>query len=96
MVKKKLGQHFLIDKNIAATEIAYANIKKDDAVLEIGPGKGILTELLAKKAKQVVAIEIDEELVKNLQSWLPENVLATLFRTRIIQVFSGFEKVRFC
>ena len=74
MAKKKLGQHFLIDKNIAAREIAYASIRSDDIVLEIGPGKGVLTRLLAQKAKQVIAIEIDNDLLQKLKSSLPDNV----------------------
>ena len=74
MVKKKLGQHFLIDKSVAAREIHYASIMGDDVVLEVGPGPGVLTELLAHRAKQVVAIEIDERLVQKLVSWAPDNV----------------------
>lgn len=73
-MKKKLGQNFLIDKNIAQKEIDYANITKDDIVLEIGPGNGILTKLLAEKAKKVIAIEIDEKLVDNLKNFIPDNV----------------------
>ena len=64
-MKKKLGQNFLIDKNVAEKEVGYANISKDDIVLEIGPGKGILTGLLAKKAKKVIAIELDKNLLIN-------------------------------
>jgi 16S rRNA (adenine1518-N6/adenine1519-N6)-dimethyltransferase len=74
MIKKKLGQHFLIDKNIAELEVKYASIKNNDVVLEIGPGEGILTKLLANKAKKVIAIEIDQELIKKLKPELPENV----------------------
>ena len=68
----KLGQNFLIDKNVAQREVENANITQDDVVLEIGPGRGILTNLLAEKAKKVIAIEIDKKLVDTLD--LPENV----------------------
>jgi 16S rRNA (adenine1518-N6/adenine1519-N6)-dimethyltransferase len=74
MVKPRLGQHFLIDSSVAQREIAYAGITKNDVVLEIGPGKGIITCLLAEKAKQVIAIEIDRHLVEYLQTMLPKNV----------------------
>jgi 16S rRNA (adenine1518-N6/adenine1519-N6)-dimethyltransferase len=74
MVRQKLGQHFLIDDGIAQQEVAYAQLTKADVVLEIGPGKGILTRLLAQKAKQVIAIEIDSALVEQLQSAIPGNV----------------------
>jgi len=73
-MKQSLGQNFLIDKKVAEREISYANITHDDIVLEIGPGHGILTKLLAEKAKKVVAIEIDESLVNNLKYSMPSNV----------------------
>jgi len=73
--KKKLGQHFLIDKKIAERQVEYAQVNKKDVVLEIGPGRGILTKILAEKAKQVVAVEIDKHLIDKLRSSLPENVV---------------------
>jgi 16S rRNA (adenine1518-N6/adenine1519-N6)-dimethyltransferase len=73
-MKKSLGQNFLIDKNVAVREVGYAKITKKDVVLEIGPGNGILTELLAEKAKKVIAIEIDENFIRNLKYKLPNNV----------------------
>jgi 16S rRNA (adenine1518-N6/adenine1519-N6)-dimethyltransferase len=74
MAKKKIGQNFLINKQVAEREIEYANTEKDDIILEIGPGKGILTKLLATRVKKVIAIEIDPILVKKLKPTLPENV----------------------
>ena len=50
--KKSLGQHFLTDKNIANKIIEAAGITEGDIVVEIGPGNGILTALLAEKAKR--------------------------------------------
>lgn len=73
-MKKSLGQNFLINKNVAVREVSYATISKKDVVLEVGPGKGILTKLLAEKAKKVVAIEIDDKLIKKLKEKLPNNV----------------------
>ncbi len=73
-MKTKLGQNFLIDPNIAQLEVNYADIKKDDVVLEVGPGKGILTNLLAKNAKKVIAVEIDKNLLESLKETLPSNV----------------------
>lgn len=74
MARQRLGQHFLIDASVAEREITYAQVTKNDVVLEIGPGKGIITCALAKKAKQVIAIEIDPHLVDQLQPLLPDNV----------------------
>jgi 16S rRNA (adenine1518-N6/adenine1519-N6)-dimethyltransferase len=74
MVGRKLGQHFLIDDAVARREVGYAELTKQDVVLEIGPGKGILTRLLATLAKQVIAIEIDARFVSELKTDLPKNV----------------------
>ncbi len=74
MARQRHGQHFLVDLSVACREVEYAQITKDDIVLEIGPGTGIITRLLAQKAKQVIAIEIDQRLVKQLTTTLPANV----------------------
>lgn len=71
---KKFGQNFLTNIEIAEREIRYANISKNDIVLEIGPGKGILTNILSKKAKKVIAIEIDKRLIKELKEKDYKNV----------------------
>lgn len=64
--KKSLGQHWLHDQDVLQCIISYAEITKEDTVLEIGPGLGALTNLLAKEAKKVVAVEFDNTLAKNL------------------------------
>ncbi len=69
-----LGQHFLLDSSIASREVQYASLTKHDVVLEIGPGKGALTRLLATSARQVIAIEIDPRLARQLSMDLPSNV----------------------
>ena len=66
MIKRKLlGQHFLISQSIAKSIVDSAGITKDDIVLEIGTGQGILTPLLCKDAKQVISIEKDPVLYSN-------------------------------
>jgi 16S rRNA (adenine1518-N6/adenine1519-N6)-dimethyltransferase len=66
-VRRKLGQHFLTDKRIIHRILSTANITSQDRVLEIGPGNGVLTFLLARQAKQLIAIEYDPELADHLQ-----------------------------
>jgi 16S rRNA (adenine1518-N6/adenine1519-N6)-dimethyltransferase len=56
---KRLGQHFLLDEAIANRQVQYANVRKKDTVLEIGPGIGILTGILSKRADRVMAVEAD-------------------------------------
>ncbi len=73
-MSSKLGQNFLINKYTAKKEIEYAEINKNDIVLEVGPGKGFLTNLLAEKAKKVICVEIDKKLVKHLENIIPDNV----------------------
>lgn len=60
--KKSLGQNFLVDKNIQEKIIQACNLRKSDSVLEIGPGRGEITEYLICRVKKVIAIEIDKEL----------------------------------
>jgi 16S rRNA (adenine1518-N6/adenine1519-N6)-dimethyltransferase len=64
---KRLGQHFLIDQNIVRKIVAAAELTPDDTVLEIGPGRGILTDALASVVRRVVAVEIDPRLHALLQ-----------------------------
>lgn len=64
--KKRLGQNFLIDGEVIQDIIEYADIKPTDTIIEIGPGVGFVTEQLIKYAKKVIAIELDEEAIKEL------------------------------
>lgn len=72
--KKRLGQNFLINPDVIADIIEFANLTKDDTVLEIGPGAGFVTEQLIKKAGKVIAVELDEDAVKEIQKLDAENL----------------------
>lgn len=65
--KKSLGQNFLFDRNITDKIITAADITKDDTVVEIGAGCGVLTYPLALRARRVIAYEIDKRLVPILK-----------------------------
>ncbi len=67
---KRLGQCFLIDTNVIDRIVQMADISKDDIVVEIGAGIGVLTESIASKAKKVLAVEIDRNLVEVLKEKL--------------------------
>lgn len=73
-MKKQYGQHFLADPNILDVIGRLAELGPDDVVLEIGPGRGVLTRYLAERVRQVHAVEIDPELEPELRGGLPENV----------------------
>lgn len=66
--KKKWGQNFLIDTNICNKIVESININDIDEILEVGPGTGAITYLLAKKIKKVTAIEIDSNLSQILKN----------------------------
>ena len=66
---KKLGQNFLRDENIV-NKIAQAAVQPGENALEIGPGLGVLTQALARRAKKVVAVEIDKGMVQVLSQTL--------------------------
>jgi len=72
--KKRLGQNFLINPDVIADIIDFAQITKDDVVLEIGPGVGFVTEQLIKHAKKVIAVELDEEAIKELEKLEADNL----------------------
>lgn len=68
--KKKFGQNFLIDPHVLDKIVDAAQITKEDFVLEIGPGIGTLTQYLCENARQVLAVEIDKNLIPILQETL--------------------------
>ncbi|KAF0220727.1 MAG: hypothetical protein FD174_1051 [Geobacteraceae bacterium] len=65
--KKALGQNFLTDRNVLARIVELVGITPHDRILEVGPGRGALTALLAEKGAQVLAVELDRELVPLLR-----------------------------
>jgi len=65
--KKSLGQYFLGDKGILKKIAIFAQIGKEDVVLEVGPGEGSLTEFILEKAKKVIAVEKDGRMIEFLK-----------------------------
>lgn len=70
--KKNFGQNFLIDSNILDNIARSAAVTQEDCILEIGPGIGSLTQVLAENARQVVAVEIDSTLIPILKQTLAD------------------------
>jgi len=71
--KKSLGQNFLVNQGVLNKIIVAAEIKKDDIILEVGPGTGNLTKKLASAAKEVIAVEKDGRLIDQLKTKFSEN-----------------------
>ena len=79
MVRAKLGQNFLIDENIAKKIVNSLHPTTEDNIIEVGPGRGILTKYLIPRSKQLIAIELDRSLhelladkFRNETGWEPE------------------------
>ncbi|CAM2908850.1 MULTISPECIES: 16S rRNA (adenine(1518)-N(6)/adenine(1519)-N(6))-dimethyltransferase RsmA [Staphylococcus] len=83
--KKSLGQNFLIDVNIIHRIIDASGIDVTTGVIEIGPGMGSLTEQLAKKAKHVLAFEIDQRLIPVLKDTLSPYPNVTVINEDILK-----------
>lgn len=86
---KVLGQNFLIDGNILRIMVDAAEIGDGDRVLEVGPGLGIVTELLAAQAQHVVAIEKDRRLFHHLVTAFAEQPALTLMHADALDVNLG-------
>ena len=98
VAKKKLGQHFLVDGFVLEKILAGAEIGKGDLVLEIGPGLGGLTQLLAERAGHVVAVELDRTLCAVLSDVFAEKpvtvVQGDILRTPLAPLLAGHGRMR--
>jgi 16S rRNA (adenine1518-N6/adenine1519-N6)-dimethyltransferase len=91
--RKRLGQHFLVDRNILNKVIRSAGVEKEDVVLEVGPGLGEMTLALARQAKKVIAIEIDSKLVVILEKKMKDHPNVEVVKSDILKVdFDQFLK----
>jgi 16S rRNA (adenine1518-N6/adenine1519-N6)-dimethyltransferase len=98
---KTFGQNFLITKQIPEKIATSAQIDENTTVLEIGPGIGCLTRCLAKQAKKVVTVEIDDRLIPILKETLGnlDNVQVVhndILKTDLPALFAGEEKLAVC
>ena len=87
--QKKFGQNFLIDEHVLDKIIRAAEITEDDFVLEIGPGIGTMTQYLAENAREVMAVEIDQNLIPILSETLSEYKNVTILNADILKVDIG-------
>lgn len=87
--QKKFGQNFLIDGRVLEKIIAAAEITEEDMVLEIGPGIGTMTQYLAEQARQVVAVEIDKNLIPILEETLKDYKNITVINEDILKLNIG-------
>lgn len=84
--QKKFGQNFLIDTHVLEGIVSAAGVTKDDFVLEIGPGIGTMTQYLCEAAREVVAVEIDDNLIPILKDTLSEYSNVEVLHQDILKV----------
>ncbi len=84
--QKKFGQNFLIDEHVIDKILRAADICKEDVVLEIGPGFGTMTQYIAERAKEVIAIEIDKNLIPILKDTLASYDNVSIINDDILKV----------
>lgn len=84
--RKSLGQNFLKDHSVVEEIINAADVDNEDLVIEIGPGSGALTQLLAEKARRVVAVEIDKEVIPILKEVIGERETVKIINGDILKI----------
>ena len=84
--QKKFGQNFLIDPHVLEKIVEAAGVTKDDFVLEIGPGIGTMTQYLCENAREVVAVEIDTNLIPILKDTLSAYDNVTVINQDILKL----------
>lgn len=86
--RKYLGQHFLANNRVAGQILKAAELCSDDLVVEIGPGRGVLTRRLVEQARRVVAVELDSDLVMALPQRLdyPSNLTCVEADARVVDI----------
>lgn len=84
--QKRFGQNFLIDGSIIDHIVEGAGITKEDTVLEIGPGIGSLTQMMAEAAGKVIAVEIDKKLIPVLEDTLSDYTNVDIINEDILKL----------
>lgn len=87
--RKGLGQHFLVSEEVLAVIISAAEINPDDIIVEVGPGLGILTGELARRAGGVIAIELDDKLAALLKKTLVSFKNVTIVNDDVLNIEPG-------
>ena len=85
-IQKKYGQNFLIDPHVLDKIVEAAQVTSEDFVLEIGPGIGTLTQYLCERARQVLAVEIDKNLIPILEETLADYPNVTVVNQDILKM----------
>ena len=83
---KSLGQNFLVSDEVVEGIVESANINKEDIIIEIGPGLGVLTNLLLEKSDDVITVELDNRMVEIISDRFKEKTNLTVIHEDILKV----------
>jgi 16S rRNA (adenine1518-N6/adenine1519-N6)-dimethyltransferase len=86
MRRPRLSQHFLRDRHIVETILQAADLQASDTVLEIGPGRGALTDALARRAQRLVAVELDRALAETLRIRFAANPSVQIIQADFLKI----------
>jgi 16S rRNA (adenine1518-N6/adenine1519-N6)-dimethyltransferase len=84
-VRKSLGQHFLTDPSILARIVDALDVSAGETVVEVGPGRGALTDILAGRARRVIAIEYDRALAAHLRDRFATNPRVEIVEANVLE-----------
>ncbi len=87
--RKRLGQHFLTDPRILGRIVDALAPASDETVIEIGPGRGALTDVLMQRAARVIAIEVDRDLAPRLRERYADDARLTVIENDVLKVDFG-------
>ncbi|MDF2379386.1 MAG: 16S rRNA (adenine(1518)-N(6)/adenine(1519)-N(6))-dimethyltransferase RsmA [Candidatus Gracilibacteria bacterium] len=82
---KSLGQHFLVNEQVLSSIVDGAELTKEDTVLEVGPGPGVLSQRLVKEAGELIAVEIDEKMIKPWKGLMSDYVQASIIHQDVLK-----------
>jgi len=88
-IRKSLGQHFLTDRRILQRIVDALDIQPDETVVEIGPGRGSLTEVLAPRASRLILVEYDRALAAMLRDRFASSATITVVEADVLTVRLG-------
>ena len=81
----RYGQHFLRSPRVVAELIGHSNIRKNDTVVDLGAGSGVISSVLARRARQVIAVELEPEALQKLHTNLDQNETVTIVEQDIME-----------
>ena len=91
---KRFGQNYLHDKNIIKKIVSVIDPRPNDIIVEIGPGRGALTELIYGKIQSFIAVEIDKRVIDDLRTKFPKLILvhSDFLKVDLLKIYTTAKK----